>query len=71
MATAKELRDLTKEDLARRAHELRETLFQDQLKLKTGTLDNPVSRLNHRRELARILTILSEKERKSPEEKKS
>jgi ribosomal protein L29 len=34
-------------------------------------LDNPSSRLNHRRELARILTILSEKDRKTREEKKS
>ncbi len=61
MATAKELRDLTVDDLRRRAEELRETLFQDQLKLRTGTLDNPNERVQHRRDLARIFTVLSEK----------
>jgi len=61
MATAKELRDLTVDDLRRRAEELRETLFQDRLKLRTGTLDNPNERTQHRRDLARIFTVLSEK----------
>jgi len=61
MATAKELAELTVDDLRRRAEELRETLFQDQLKLRTGTLDNPNERTQHRRDLARILTVLSQK----------
>jgi large subunit ribosomal protein L29 len=61
MATAKELRDLTVDDLRRRAEELRETLFQDQLKLRTGTLDNPNERTQHRRDLARIFTVLVQK----------
>lgn len=63
MATAKELSELTVEDLQRRAEELRQTLFQDQLKLRTGTLDNPNERTRHRRDLARILTVLSQKTR--------
>ena len=66
MATAKELRDLTVDDLNRRATELRETLFQDQLKLRTGALDNPADRTNHKRDLARVLTILTEKNKKAP-----
>jgi large subunit ribosomal protein L29 len=41
MSTAKELKELNIDDLLRRAQELRATLFQDQLKLKTGSLDNP------------------------------
>jgi large subunit ribosomal protein L29 len=61
MATAKDLRDLKWDDLMRRANELRETLFQDRLKLRTGTLDNPGERTEHRRDLARILTVLTEK----------
>jgi len=61
MATAKELRELTVDDLRRRAEELRQALFQDQLKLRTGTLDNPNERTQHRRDLARILSVLSEK----------
>jgi large subunit ribosomal protein L29 len=61
MATAKELNDLSVEDLSRRAAELRETLFKDQLKLKTGTLDNPSERTAHKRDLARILTVITQK----------
>jgi large subunit ribosomal protein L29 len=63
MATAKELSELTVDDLKRRADELRETLFQDRLKLRTGTLDNPGERTQHRRDLARILTVLGQKMR--------
>ena len=65
MATATELRVLSSEDLGRRATELRETLFQDQLKLRTGTLNNPTDRTKHRRELARVLTVLRQKEQKN------
>ncbi len=63
MATAKELRELSAEDLQRRATELRETLFQDQLKMRTGSLDSPSERTKHRRDLARILTVQAEKAR--------
>ena len=61
MSTAKELSELTVDDLRRRAIELRESLFQDQLKLRTGTLDNPMERTKHRRDLARVLTVLTQK----------
>jgi large subunit ribosomal protein L29 len=64
MATAKELRDLTADDLKRRAEELKATLMQDQLKLRTGALDNPAERTTHRRDLARVLTVLTEKSKK-------
>ena len=63
MATAKELSELTIEDLDRRAAELRETLFQDQLKRRTGSLDSPSERTTHRRDLARILTVLTQKKK--------
>jgi large subunit ribosomal protein L29 len=68
MATAKELRELTAEDLQRRADELRGTLFQDQLSMRTGNLDSPAKRTGHRRDLARILTVLTEK-KNAPENK--
>lgn len=61
MATAKELRELSVDDLARRVGELRNDLFQDRLKMRTGTLDNPNQRTAHRRDLARVLTVLTEK----------
>lgn len=63
MATAKELKELSVDDLKRRADEMRETLFQDQMKMRTGTLDNPAERTAHKRDLARILGVLTEKER--------
>ncbi|MBI3181994.1 MAG: 50S ribosomal protein L29 [Myxococcales bacterium] len=63
MATAKELHELTVDDLRRRADELRQALFQDRLKLRTGTLDSPAERTRHRRDLARVLTVLTQKEK--------
>ncbi len=63
MATAKELNDLTVDDLNRRASELRDTLFQDRLKLKTGSLDSPADRVKHKRDLARVLTVLGQKQK--------
>lgn len=68
MATAQELKELSLEDLDRRAADLRATIFQDQLKLKTGSLDNPSERTAHRRDLARVLTVMTQKQKK---EKKS
>jgi large subunit ribosomal protein L29 len=62
--TAKELHELSLEDLNRRADELRATLFQDQLKLKTGALDNPSERTTHKRDLARVLTVITQKQQK-------
>lgn len=69
--TAKELHELSLEDLNRRADELRATLFQDQLKLKTGALDNPSERTTHKRDLARVLTIITQKKQKTAKEKTS
>ena len=63
MATAIELKELSAEDLKRRADELRGTLFQDQLSMRTGNLDSPAQRTQHRKDLARILTVLTEKKR--------
>ena len=63
MATAKELRELTVQDLERRAVELREQLFRDRMKLRTGTLDSPTQRNERRRDLARVLTLITQKQR--------
>lgn len=62
MATAKELAELSIDDLRRRADDLRATLVQDQLKLRTGALDNPSERTAHKRDLARVLTVLTQKQ---------
>jgi large subunit ribosomal protein L29 len=69
MATNQELRELSVPDLERRAEEMRATLFQDRMKMRTGTLDSPAERTGHRRELARILTVL--KQKASPATEKS
>ena len=63
MATAKELHDLTLEDLNRSASELRDSLFKDRLKLRTGALESPAKRNEARRDLARILTVITQKEK--------
>jgi len=65
MATAKELAELSSDDLKRRADDLRATLMQDQLKLRTGALDNPAERTAHKRDLARVMTVLTQKQKKS------
>jgi large subunit ribosomal protein L29 len=61
--TAKELHDLSLDDLKRRADELKSTLFQDQLKLRTGALDNPSERTGHKRDLARVFTVITQKQK--------
>jgi large subunit ribosomal protein L29 len=71
MATAKELKELSGEELQKRASEMRETLFQDQLKRRTGSLDSPSERTAHRRDLARILTVQGEKARAAKADKKA
>jgi len=63
MATAKEMRQLTVEDLSKRATELREALFNQRIKHRTGSLESSADIGNSRRELARVLTVLNEKQR--------
>lgn len=70
MSKAKELHDLTAEDLNRRAVELREDLFQDRIKLRTGALASPAERVGKRRDLARILTVLTQKKTATPAQAK-
>jgi large subunit ribosomal protein L29 len=75
MATAHEIRALSVEELKRRAAELREALFNLRVKHKTGALDSSAEIGKSRKDLARVLTMLSEKEREvaraSREEKKA
>lgn len=61
MSTAKELQELSADELSTRAANLRDELFKDELKLRTGTLNSPSERSGKRRDLARILTVLSSK----------
>lgn len=61
MTKPSELRDLTLDDLRQREHELTDQLFRMRLQKAMGQLDVPIKLRTLRRERARILTILREK----------
>jgi large subunit ribosomal protein L29 len=62
MATAKELRELKREELLARAGELRQTLFELKNKASTGVLDSTADLTKTRREVARCLTAARAKD---------
>ena len=58
---ARELRDLSDEELERRLAESRENLFNLRFQMATGALENS-ARIGHaKRDIARILTIQAER----------
>lgn len=61
MATAKEMRSLSVDELNRLASETREQIFRQRIKHRTGALESTADMLKSRRDLARILTVLAEK----------
>jgi large subunit ribosomal protein L29 len=63
MASSQEIRQLTADELRRRANELRETLFNLRVKHRMGGLASSADIGKNRKDLARILTVLGEKER--------
>jgi large subunit ribosomal protein L29 len=58
---AKELRDLSAPDLARKQTELREEIGHLKLKRATGRLENSMQLRKTKRDLARVETVLREK----------
>ena len=58
---AKELKALGEKELHTKAKELREELFWLKFKNKSGQLDKPSNIEKARRDLARVLTVLSAK----------
>jgi large subunit ribosomal protein L29 len=58
---AKELRDLSTDDLTRKRDQLREEIGHLKLKKATSRLENPMSLKATKRDLARLETILREK----------
>jgi len=58
---AKEIRDLTTEEIRQKERELAEELFRLRLRKSTGQLDNPMRLRNIRRDIARIKTIQYER----------
>jgi large subunit ribosomal protein L29 len=57
-----ELREMTAPDLRLKEREMREELFRFRLKLRTNQLENPSNYKRSRRDLARLLTVIREKE---------
>jgi large subunit ribosomal protein L29 len=58
---AKELRDMSSADLARKLSELRDEIGHLKLKRATSRLENPMKLRQTKRDLARVETILKEK----------
>ena len=59
---AAELRDLTDDQLLERAESAKEELFNLRFQLATGQLDNSSSIKKTRHEIARIATVMKERE---------
>jgi large subunit ribosomal protein L29 len=60
---ARELRDLTDEELAEKMGETRKELFNLRFQSATGALENSARLRAAKREIARILTVTTERER--------
>jgi large subunit ribosomal protein L29 len=63
MIDVAELRDLTVDDLEGRARDMEDQLFRMRVQQSLGQLDAPVKLRFTRRDLARIKTVISEKQR--------
>ena len=62
MIKASEARNLGGEDLEDRLRELREELFNFQFRLVTQQIENPIRMRYIRRDIARILTVMRERD---------
>ncbi|TMK52174.1 MAG: 50S ribosomal protein L29 [Actinobacteria bacterium] len=62
MTKPEELRDLSDEELETKLAEAKEELFNLRFQLVTGQLDNPMAIKIMRKEIARILTVIRERE---------
>jgi large subunit ribosomal protein L29 len=62
-----ELRDLPDEELHSRLDAAKEELFNLRFQLATGQLDNPMRLKDVRHEIARIMTVLTQREIESAE----
>ena len=59
---ANEIRKMSSEDLNKKVIELKNELFNLRFRLATGQLDNPSSIKNVKRDIARVKTIIRERE---------
>lgn len=63
---ASQIRELTREELQQRYDETTQELFNLRMQKSTGQIENPSRLRLLRREIARIRTIMHEKERTAP-----
>ncbi|HYA39949.1 MAG TPA: 50S ribosomal protein L29 [Syntrophobacteraceae bacterium] len=59
------LREMTKDELIQKLDEIREAQFNLKFQHATGQLDNTAQLTKNRKDVARILTLLSEMDRKA------
>ncbi|WP_347489939.1 50S ribosomal protein L29 [Desulfoscipio sp. XC116] len=59
---AKELRDMTVEELQKKMNDTKDELFRLRFQLATGQLDNPMRIKEVRRNIARVITVIRERE---------
>jgi large subunit ribosomal protein L29 len=59
---ARQLRDLTNDELERKLADTRQELFNLRFQAATGALENPARVRLAKREIARILTVRNERE---------
>ena len=62
MMKAKEIKNLTVEELAKKLDELKKDLFMLRMQHATNQLDNPMQIANVKKDIARVKTIIREKE---------
>ncbi len=62
---ASELREMTREELREKETELAQQLFTLRLQKTTGQIESPANVSRARRDLARVLTVLREKDASS------
>jgi len=68
---ASEMKDLGVEELNRKASELRENLFNLKIRRRAGTLESTADVTKNKRDLARILTLLTLKNGSSKAQRKA
>ena len=59
---AAELKELSVEELNRKVTEMRENLFNLKIRLKSGTLTSTADLGKNKKDLARVLTVLTQKQ---------
>jgi large subunit ribosomal protein L29 len=60
---AQSMKEMTLDEITQRVSELREELFNLRFRNSMRQLDNPLKIRESRREMARLLTVMREKER--------